>query len=34
MLLLIHLHQSDVFDSLYDYLLSLEERSRRRSLTQ
>lgn len=32
MLPLIHLHQSDVFDSVYDSLLSLEERSPRRSL--
>ncbi|MGF6332518.1 hypothetical protein ABH909_005396 [Pseudomonas sp. BS3782 TE3695] len=32
MLPLIHLHQSDVFDSVYDYPLSLEERSPRRSL--
>ncbi|MGX1183951.1 hypothetical protein AB7M29_001630 [Pseudomonas sp. F-14 TE3623] len=34
MLPLIHLHQSDVFDSVYDYLLSLEERSLRRSLPE
>ncbi|MBB3240879.1 hypothetical protein FHW68_002386 [Pseudomonas sp. Tn43] len=32
MLPLIHLHQSDVFDSVYDYPLSLEEYGPRRSL--